>query len=447
MSGFMGSLASPAGMFATGVARNAGQNLRRKRAIRTNRDISQQQLAPIMDFYQGAIPYATNAAQQYADSTAALGNSAMSMFAGATAPTAAPAPAWDEAAWTAANPAPVAPTMRDPGSIQFNSLMPRGARNKIRGRVTAKNEGKQAEYDSAIAAYEEQKAAAKAAADAASATGEALPNRGEEVLTAYKTRQDELTAELDRLAAESDKGYQDRYDRNLKTLEGAGVQAGKDIDARFKASGGQIVADAQNRGLYNTTVLSSAEAGNEAARSAEQGRLADTLRRERIGLDKELSGDRLESQSDLGKFKSLAKVQLTGETLKNMDDQRKQQLATLLQTGQLANEATRQVAATKLGLSEQFLRDVLDWYDSQKVPVGEYAPLLDAAPNAVAAYQQREAQRAASQRGFLGGRSDATDALGLGFMASAGLGAAGVPGTSAGATAFDLMAANYFMGR
>lgn len=442
---FMRNLSSPAGMFATGVARNAGSNLRRKRAIRANRGVGEDQIGVMRNYYENAIPFATNAAQQFADSTAALGNSAMSMFAGA--PTAAPAagPVWDEAAWTAANAAPTAPTMRDPSSIQFNALMPRGARDKIRGRVAKKNEGKQAEYDSALAAYEEQKAAAKAAADAASAPVEAMPNRGDEVLSAYKTRQDEISAELDRLAAESDKGYQDRYDRNLKTLEGAGVQAGKDIDARFKASGGRIVADAQNRGLYNTTVLSSAEAGNEVARSAEQGRLTDTLRRERIGLDKELSGDRLESQADLGKFKSLAKVQVTGETLKNMDDQRKQQLATMLQTGQLANEATRQVAATKLGLSDQFLRDVLDWYESQKVPVGEYAPLLDAAPNATAARQQREAQREAERsRGFLGGSSDFGDALTLGLAGDVALGGMGLSDVN---PLYPMMLMNMYGGR
>lgn len=445
MSGFMGSLASPVGQLATGLVRNAGQNMRRKRAIRTNRNISQQQLAPIMDFYQGAVPYATNSAQQYADSTAALGNSAMSMFAGM--PTASPAagPAWDEAAWSAANAAPTAPTMRDPASLQFNALMPRGTRDQIRGRVAKKNEGKQAEYDSALAAYEEQKAAAKAAADAASVPGEATPNRGDEVLAAYQTRQDELTAELDRLAAESDKGYQDRYDRNIKDLEGAGVQAGKDIDQRFKASGGRIVADAQNRGLYNTTVLSSAEAGNEASRSAEQGRLTDTLRRERIGLDTQLSGDRLESQTDLGKFKALAKAQATGETLRNMDDQRKQAIATMLQTGDLANDAQRQVAATKLGLSDQFLRDVLDWYESQKVPVGEYAPLLDAVPNATAAYQQREAQREAERsRGFLGGSSDFGDALTLGLAGDVALGGMGLSDVN---PLYPMMLMNMYGGR
>ncbi|MGE0289365.1 MAG: hypothetical protein AB7I42_24315 [Bradyrhizobium sp.] len=444
----MGSLASPVGMLATGFARNAGSNLRRKRAIRTNRGVSQQQLEPIMQFYQGAVPYATDSAQQYADSTAQLGNSVMGMFAGMPAQTTAAVPGWDEAAWTAANAAPTAPTLKDPSAIKFNALMPRGTRDSIRGKVTAKNEGKQAEYDSALAAYEENKAAAKAAADAAAAPGSTMPNRGEEVLAAYQTRQDEISAELDRLAAESDKGYTDRYTRNMAELEGRGAQAKKDIDKEFKASGGKIVAGAQNRGLYNTTVLSGMEAGNEASRIGEQGRLEDRLRGERIELDKELSRDQLESKSDLGKFKSLAKVQVTGETLRNMDDQRKQALGTMLQTGQLANEATRQVAATKLGLSEQFLRDVLDWYESQKVPVGEYAPLLDAVPNATAAYTQREAQREAERnRGFLGGSSDAGDALGLGFMASAGLGAAGLPGTTMGATAFDLMAANYFMGR
>jgi hypothetical protein len=98
-------------------------------------------------------------------------------------------------------------------------------------------------------------------------------------------------------------GYGSRFDRNMGTLEGMGESERSSINKRYDATLGANLQDAVSRGLTGTTVLPGMKALTERERTQALGDLDERLRRERIGLDTNLSGDTLsfmERREDVG---------------------------------------------------------------------------------------------------------------------------------------------------
>ncbi len=107
---------------------------------------------------------------------------------------------------------------------------------------------------------------------------------------------------FDNLSGNIDKGYQDRLDRNLKYLEGAGAQERKDIQRRFAEENASMTRSLNERGLGGTTVLPSLRGGLKRQESDSIGGLEERLRQQRLNTDATLSGDQLASRMALGQY-------------------------------------------------------------------------------------------------------------------------------------------------
>lgn len=88
-------------------------------------------------------------------------------------------------------------------------------------------------------------------------------------------------------------GYQNRYERNMEDLRGSGAQERNDINEAYKDQWAARQQSMIGRGLGNSSILDTMQAGNERERINDQGRLEERLRQQRIGLDTSLSGDTL----------------------------------------------------------------------------------------------------------------------------------------------------------
>ena len=94
-------------------------------------------------------------------------------------------------------------------------------------------------------------------------------------------------------------GFQNRLTEALGILEGRGAQAEEDISRRFGESLSVQQTDLARRGLGSTTIQANISAGNVERESAEQRRLQEQLRGERLGLFTDLSGEALDAQGRL----------------------------------------------------------------------------------------------------------------------------------------------------
>lgn len=91
-------------------------------------------------------------------------------------------------------------------------------------------------------------------------------------------------------------GYQQRYNRGMANLEGAGAQEQQDIQDAYGRANAASIADLTSRGLGNSTLLADARRGNTREMTADMGRLKERLRGERLAADASLSGDVLNAQ-------------------------------------------------------------------------------------------------------------------------------------------------------
>ena len=73
------------------------------------------------------------------------------------------------------------------------------------------------------------------------------------------------------------------FGERKKLLEGMGETAKQDIERQFQGQSTQANQDLVSRGLTGTTVAPTVQAGITRAKTQEQGRLAEQLRREQIG--------------------------------------------------------------------------------------------------------------------------------------------------------------------
>jgi hypothetical protein len=108
-------------------------------------------------------------------------------------------------------------------------------------------------------------------------------------------------------------GYTDRYDRNMRTLDGMSSQQKADINENYNGQGANERQRLADLGMSGTTIAPTMAAGIERNRIADQNRLADQVAQQRIGLDSGLSGDRLgfmerrtDQLPDIGMYANLA---------------------------------------------------------------------------------------------------------------------------------------------
>ena len=102
-----------------------------------------------------------------------------------------------------------------------------------------------------------------------------------------KTSRREFTALRDRVVGD----YQNRYNRNMGYLEGAGAQEKKDINTSFDNRGAANLQDMVGRGLTGSTILPGMQSANERYRSDALGGLQERLNQQRLATDSSLSGD------------------------------------------------------------------------------------------------------------------------------------------------------------
>jgi hypothetical protein len=98
-------------------------------------------------------------------------------------------------------------------------------------------------------------------------------------------------------------GYQQRYERSLAGLEGAGKQEAADINKLYDEQLSSINNDLVSRGMRNSSLAGNARTGNDRERIADIARLNERLRQEKLAVDAGLSKDTLdvmERKTDLG---------------------------------------------------------------------------------------------------------------------------------------------------
>ncbi len=108
-----------------------------------------------------------------------------------------------------------------------------------------------------------------------------------------------LQGEFAQGAAGITSGFQDRLGTALSMLEGRGVQAAEDISTRFQESLGNQQQSLAARGFGGSTLGSNLAQGSAREESAEQRRLQEQLRGERLGIFSNLSGQGLVAQQQL----------------------------------------------------------------------------------------------------------------------------------------------------
>lgn len=368
MPGLMDAISSPMGTLGTGLLRNFFQNIRRNKSLKANRGVTQNQINTAGDYYRRAIPANR---ERYAGLS--------QNFAG-----------------------PIA----GPQAV----AAPQGARG-VRRRADG----------SSPADYAVGKPATGDFAQPQVAPGQAVQND-------YQALIDKITGKQSADQEKIVKMLTDRYDRNMASLQGLGQQAAADTNKYFDAGMGKIASNAAARGMSGS-VVSNFEAGNEANRASEQNRLAEGLRRERIGLDTSLSKDVADAFDSQSRFGTTLAQMLGGQKVGNLEQQRREDLA--IKQGAAGSEGA---------LQEGGYRDIMALLESMKQPVDQYAPLLDAVPAAASAHiNQRQTD---SNPGFFGDMNP----MSIPFLISAGVGATGIPGTSAQSTMMDLMLAQMLAG-
>jgi hypothetical protein len=116
----------------------------------------------------------------------------------------------------------------------------------------------------------------------------------------YNTERDQSLRDYQGTMNDVNRGFDQRYTRNMNYLEGAGAQERKDIGRQFDEQQQKMAADLSERGLGGTTVLPSLSAGVERNRSDALGGLNERLNRQRLSTDASLSGDALGARERLG---------------------------------------------------------------------------------------------------------------------------------------------------
>ena len=116
----------------------------------------------------------------------------------------------------------------------------------------------------------------------------------------YNTERDQSLRDYQGTMNDTNRGYDQRYQRNMNYLEGAGAQERKDINRQFDDRQRSMAADLSERGLGGTTVLPSLTSGLERNRSDAIGGLEERLRQQRLSTDANLSGDALSARERLG---------------------------------------------------------------------------------------------------------------------------------------------------
>ena len=111
----------------------------------------------------------------------------------------------------------------------------------------------------------------------------------------------------------------ERYKRNMGYLEGMGASEASDINDAAMQQAANVQQQMTSAGLAGTTVMPTMQAGVERQRLAEQGRLQERLRQQKLAADSQLSGDiasfkerRTDQAPDMGLYAQLAMQMAAG---------------------------------------------------------------------------------------------------------------------------------------
>lgn len=118
------------------------------------------------------------------------------------------------------------------------------------------------------------------------------------ILDRFGQRAGDIQSEFGTGAAGITRGFADRLSTGLGILEGRGAQAEEDISTRFAESLGNQLGDLRSRGFGGTLGANIAQ-GSVREESAEQRRLQEQLRGERLGVFTSLSGEGLAARERL----------------------------------------------------------------------------------------------------------------------------------------------------
>ncbi|MFA7279105.1 MAG: hypothetical protein WC100_03325 [Sterolibacterium sp.] len=156
-------------------------------------------------------------------------------------------------------------------------------------------------------------APASAAASTIPTSSGSVPFSAQGFMDAYKSAYDEAKTSNQGRYDEISGLLNQRYDRNMKYLEGAGVQEGADINEAYGAQQGSMMQNLAGSGLAGTTIAPTMAAGIERQRIADQGRLKERINNQKVSTDAALSGDiasfkerRDDPYPDMGTYAQLA---------------------------------------------------------------------------------------------------------------------------------------------
>jgi len=119
----------------------------------------------------------------------------------------------------------------------------------------------------------------------------------------YQKALDEAKAANEERYGEIKGGYQERYDTAMGDLEGLGAQQRKDLGKQYSDERAKTRSYLSARGLSGTTLAPTMEQGSIGKEQESMTRLNEALKRERLGYQTGLSGDKLgfmERREDVG---------------------------------------------------------------------------------------------------------------------------------------------------
>ncbi len=132
-------------------------------------------------------------------------------------------------------------------------------------------------------------------------------------------------------------GFDDRYKRGMQNLEGMGLQEASDIRQTYNDRQGSTTARLSSLGLGGTTIAPTMAMGIDKAQVADQGRLQERIRQQRLTTDAMLSGDSLAAKERLGNYQQATNVGLAQNKL-NFQERREDTLPDMGLYAQLAQQ-------------------------------------------------------------------------------------------------------------
>lgn len=169
----------------------------------------------------------------------------------------------------------------------------------------------------------------------------------------FAERTQQGTDFFDALSGKLGDEFKGLRERSLADLEGSGEQARADIRRRFREDESRRNNDLVRRGLRASTAGFGANARSRLDEEAEFRRLGEGLRRERIGIDRDITGDRISLLERLGGARSSLGAALSGQELGASERLATQGLNTRTNLAGDTLQAAERLGSNELATSER----------------------------------------------------------------------------------------------